>query len=63
LAKNGSFAFAEGLACALGAKANVPEYAVGFRFLFFFMQQKFLCHSVVGFCLFTMNVSTKANVV
>jgi len=24
LAKNGSLAFAEGLACALGAKANVP---------------------------------------
>jgi hypothetical protein len=24
VAKNGSFAFAEGLACAFGAKANVP---------------------------------------
>jgi hypothetical protein len=49
----GSFGFAKRwLLCR--AKPNVPECAVGFLFLVF-MQQKFLCYSVVGFCLFTMN--------
>jgi len=48
LAKNGSFDFAEGLALSVGAKANVPE--CGWEFLFLvFMQQKFLCQSVVCF--------------
>jgi len=28
---------------------------VRWNFFFVLMQQKFLCHSVVGFCLFTMN--------
>jgi hypothetical protein len=45
----GSFGFAKRwLLCR--AKTNVPECAVGFLFHFLvFMQQKFLCHSVVWF--------------
>jgi len=38
---------------------NVPECAVGYHF-FVFMQQKFFYHSVVCFCLFTMNANGPA---
>ena len=34
VAKNGSFAFAEGSACAAGAKANVPFVRLAFLFVF-----------------------------
>jgi len=42
---------------SVGFCVGQSQMCLNVRWVFFFvlMQQKFLCHSVVGFCLFTMN--------